>query len=48
MFAYRTFEDRTRTDFQVVGPDVEVSEIQLTSEQQEKSITIAFAKRTDR
>jgi hypothetical protein len=26
MFAYRTFEDRTPTDFQVVGPDVEVSE----------------------
>ncbi|NKL23689.1 hypothetical protein [Rhizobium leguminosarum] len=43
MKAYRMFEDGTPTDFQVVGPDTEINEIQLTSEQQEQAITIAFA-----
>jgi hypothetical protein len=27
MCAYRMFDDRTPTGFQVVGPDVEISEI---------------------
>jgi hypothetical protein len=44
MRTYRMFDDRTPTDFQVVGPDVEIAEIHLTPEQQEKAITIAFAK----
>jgi hypothetical protein len=46
MNAYRMFEDRTPTDFEVIGPDTEVSEVRLTSEQQEQAITIAFAKRS--
>lgn len=46
MNAYRMFEDRTPTDFEVVGPDTEVNEVHLTSEQQEQAITIAFAKRS--
>lgn len=43
MKAYRMFEDRTPTDFEVVGPDTEINEIQLTSEQQKQAVTIAFA-----
>jgi hypothetical protein len=46
MNAYRMFEDRTPTNFEVVGPDTEVNEVHLTSEQQEQAITIAFAKRS--
>lgn len=46
MTAYRMFEDRTPTDFEVVGPDTEVNEVRLTSEQQDEVITIAFAKRS--
>jgi len=46
MNAYRMFEDRTPTNFEVVGPNTEVNEVHLTSEQQEQAITIAFAKRS--
>lgn len=46
MTAYRMFEDRTPTDFEVVGPDTEVNEVRLTSEQQDEAITIAFARRS--
>lgn len=45
MKAYRIFEDRTPTEFEVVGPDTEANKIHLTSEQQERALTIAFAKR---
>jgi len=43
MKAYRMFEDRTPTDFEVVGPDAEINEIHLTLEQQEQAIKIAVA-----
>ena len=46
MNAYRMFEDRTPTNFEVVGPDTEVNDVHLTLEQQEQAITIAFAKRS--
>jgi hypothetical protein len=46
MSAYRIFEDRTPTNFEVVGPDTEVNDVHLTLEQQEQAITIAFAKRS--
>lgn len=46
MNAYRMFEDRTPTNFEVVGPDTEVNDIHLTLEQQEQAITIAFATRS--
>ncbi|MGO6727343.1 hypothetical protein ACCS45_04350 [Rhizobium ruizarguesonis] len=42
MTAYRMFEDRTPTDFEVVGPDAEVNDVHLSAEQQERAITIAF------
>lgn len=45
MNVYRMFEDRTPTNFEVVGPDTEINEVHLTSDQQEHAITIAFAKR---
>lgn len=45
MNVYRMFEDRTPTNFEVVGPDTEINEVHLTSEQQEQAITIAFSKR---
>lgn len=48
MKAYRKFEDRTPTDFEVVGPDTEVNEIHLTSEQQEEAIKITFGQRSAR
>ncbi|MFS2150663.1 hypothetical protein [Rhizobium sp. Rhizsp42] len=42
MTAYRMFEDRTPTDFEVVGPDAEVDDIHLSTQQQEQAITIEF------
>jgi len=48
MKAYRIFEDRTPTDFEVTGPDTEVNEIHLTPEQQEEAITITFGQRSAR
>ena len=48
MKAYRIFEDRTPTDFEVVGPDTEVNEISLTAEQQEEAITITFGQLSTR
>lgn len=46
MKAYRIFEDRTPTDFEIVGPDTEVNAVHLTTDQQEQAITIAFGKRS--
>lgn len=45
MTAYRMFEDRTPTEFEVVGPDAEVNDIHLSTEQQEQAITIDFLSR---
>jgi hypothetical protein len=45
MNVYRVFEDRTPNDFEVIGPDAEVNQINLDTEQQEQAITITFAKR---
>lgn len=45
MTAYRMFKDRTPTDFEVVGPDAEVNDVHLSTEQQEQAITIAFSDR---
>jgi hypothetical protein len=42
MLAYRRFEDRNPTSFEVVGPDVEVAQVSLDVDQQEEAITIDF------
>ncbi|MBP2449725.1 hypothetical protein JOH51_007233 [Rhizobium leguminosarum] len=46
MNAYRMFEDRTPTNFEVVGPNTEVNDVHLSLEQQKQAIAIAFAKRS--